>query len=241
MASFHFWLWRIPLISVYFVCLVMDDYCISVVAILDYLPFPGCVTNQGMLGLLILDCATIKAIRLIPTMKNTYIISYEICTISCFCIFIFVFDGFIWFLYPYLSGLIQWYWGNYDGPSATEIILENMGITDCYQTTLWHIKVQTHLRFPCRKMWMEFWANLTHWGREMHTCVGKLTIIASDNGLSPGQRQTIIWTNAGILLIGPLGTNFNEIIIEFIHFHSRKCTWKCCLENGVHFVSASMC
>ena len=34
----------------------------------------------------------------------------------------------------------------------------------------------------------------------MLICVGKLTIIGSDNGLSPDQRQTIIWTNAGILL-----------------------------------------
>ena len=44
----------------------------------------------------------------------------------------------------------------------------------------------------------------------------KLTIIGSDNGLSPGRRQAIIWTNAGtcILLIGPLGTNFSEILIE---------------------------
>ena len=40
-----------------------------------------------------------------------------------------------------------------------------------------------------------------------------LTIIGSDNGLSPGRRQAIIWTNDGILLIGPLGTNFNEIVI----------------------------
>ena len=55
---------------------------------------------------------------------------------------------------------------------------------------------------------------LTHWGRLTHICVGKLTIIGSDNGLSPGRRQAIIWTNAGILLIGPLGTNFSEIFIE---------------------------
>ena len=34
--------------------------------------------------------------------------------------------------------------------------------------------------------------------------------IASGNGMSPGRRQTIIWTNAGILLIGSLGTNFNQ-------------------------------
>ena len=55
---------------------------------------------------------------------------------------------------------------------------------------------------------------LTHWGQVRHICVNKLTIIGSDNGLSPGQCQAIIWTNAGILLIGPLGTNFSEILIE---------------------------
>ena len=52
---------------------------------------------------------------------------------------------------------------------------------------------------------------LTHWGRVTHICVVKQTVIGSDNGLSPGRRQAIIWTNAGILLIGPLGTNFSEI------------------------------
>ena len=55
---------------------------------------------------------------------------------------------------------------------------------------------------------------LTHWGRVTHICVGNLTIIGSDNGLSPGRRQAIIWTNAGILLIGPLRANFSEILIE---------------------------
>ena len=59
---------------------------------------------------------------------------------------------------------------------------------------------------------------LTHWGRATHTCVGKLTIIGSDNGLSPGRRQAITWTNAGIVLIGPLGTNFSEILIEIQAF-----------------------
>ena len=44
----------------------------------------------------------------------------------------------------------------------------------------------------------------------MHVCVSKLTNIGSDNGLSPGRRQAIIWTKAGILLIGPLGMNFSE-------------------------------
>ena len=37
---------------------------------------------------------------------------------------------------------------------------------------------------------------LTHWGRVTHICVCKLTIIGSDNGLSPGRRPAIIWTNA---------------------------------------------
>ena len=33
---------------------------------------------------------------------------------------------------------------------------------------------------------------LTHWGRVTHICVSKLTIIGSDNGLSPGRCQAII-------------------------------------------------
>ena len=55
-----------------------------------------------------------------------------------------------------------------------------------------------------------------------HICVGKLTIIGSDNGLSPERRQAIIWTNAGILLIGTLGTNFGEISIEIRIFSFKK-------------------
>ena len=55
-----------------------------------------------------------------------------------------------------------------------------------------------------------------------HICVGKLTIIGSDNGLSPDWRQAIIWTNAGILLIKPLGTNFSEILIEILTFSFKK-------------------
>ena len=55
-----------------------------------------------------------------------------------------------------------------------------------------------------------------------HICVSKLTIIGSDNGLSPGQRQAIIWTNAGILLIRILGTNFSEILGEIHSFSFKK-------------------
>ena len=63
---------------------------------------------------------------------------------------------------------------------------------------------------------------LTHWGRVTHICVSKLTIIGSDNGLSPDRRQAIIRTNAGILLIGPLGINFSEILIEILTFSFKK-------------------
>ena len=55
-----------------------------------------------------------------------------------------------------------------------------------------------------------------------HICVSKITIICSDNGLSPGRRQAIIWTSVGILLIGPLGTNFSEILIEIYTFSFKK-------------------
>ena len=67
---------------------------------------------------------------------------------------------------------------------------------------------------------------LTHWGRVTHICVSKLTIIGSDNGLSPGRRQAIIWTNAGILSIRNLGTNFSEIFSEIHAFSFKKMHWK---------------
>ena len=63
---------------------------------------------------------------------------------------------------------------------------------------------------------------LTHWGRVTHICVGKLIILGSDNGLSPGRRQAIIYTNTGILLIGHLGTNFKEILIAIQTFSFKK-------------------
>ena len=75
----------------------------------------------------------------------------------------------------------------------------------------------------------------------MHICVGKLSIIGPDNGLSPNRRQAIIWTNAGILLIGTLGTNFSEISIEICTFSFKKMCLKmssgkwrpCCLGLNV--------
>ena len=55
-----------------------------------------------------------------------------------------------------------------------------------------------------------------------HICISKLTITGSDNGLSPGRRQAIIWANAAILLIGPLGTKLSEILVEIYKFLFKK-------------------
>ena len=66
------------------------------------------------------------------------------------------------------------------------------------------------------------WTDKTHWGRVTLICVHKLTIILSDNGLSPSWCQAAIWNIAGILLIGPLGTNFSEISLEIHTFSLKK-------------------
>ena len=55
-----------------------------------------------------------------------------------------------------------------------------------------------------------------------HICVSKLTTIGWDNGLAPGRRQATISTNAGILLIGPLGTKFSEFLIVIHAFSFNK-------------------
>ena len=55
-----------------------------------------------------------------------------------------------------------------------------------------------------------------------HICVSDLTSIGLDNGLSPGWRQAIIRTNAGILLIRPLGTNFSEFLVAILIFSFKK-------------------
>ena len=92
---------------------------------------------------------------------------------------------------------------------------------------------------------------LTHWGQVTHIYVSKLACIGLDNGLSPGRRQAIIWTNAGILSIGPLGTNFSDSLIEILIFPFKKMHLKmstailsrpqcvdimaCCLEKWSHY------
>ena len=63
---------------------------------------------------------------------------------------------------------------------------------------------------------------LTHGGWMMHICISKLNIIGSDNGLSPGRCQAIIWTSDRILLIWPLETNFSKMLIKIHTFSFKK-------------------
>ena len=71
-------------------------------------------------------------------------------------------------------------------------------------------------------MFFDSRAWLTHWGRVQHICINKLITIGSDNGLSPGRHQAIIWTSAGILVIAFLGINFVEILIEMNNLSFKK-------------------
>ena len=68
-----------------------------------------------------------------------------------------------------------------------------------------------------------------------------LTIIGSDNGLSPGRRQSIIWNNVGILLIETLKMKFSGILIkiqifsfEKIHLNIPFGEYITCLLSGSH-------
>ena len=98
--------------------------------------------------------------------------------------------------------------------------------------TYWDLYQRTHISF--RKCCLEFlsmkyWSlhsglyDFTHWGQVTHICVSKLSITDSDNGLSPGRCQAIIWTSAGIFLIQTLGTHFSKILT--ISFKKMRLKW----------------
>ena len=82
---------------------------------------------------------------------------------------------------------------------------------------------------------------LSHWGRVTHIHISKLTIIGSDNGLVPGWHQAIIWTNAGILLIWTLGTNFSEIVGEIHTFSFKKMHLKLLSAKWWQLLSGPQC
>ena len=75
------------------------------------------------------------------------------------------------------------------------------------------------------------------YSRVVHICISKIITIDSDNGLSPDRHQAIIWTNAGILLLGPLGTNVSEIMIDWSSYiFIQQSGFETRLRNGGHFV-----
>ena len=69
---------------------------------------------------------------------------------------------------------------------------------------IWFVLALTHLPL-CRIYASEIW-------------------VSSDSGigLSPVRRQAITWTNADLLSIGPLGTNFSEISVDIQTFSLNK-------------------
>ena len=78
------------------------------------------------------------------------------------------------------------------------------------------IDMWQHMDGVTRLQWVN--TRATH----IYVCISKLTIIGLDSGLLPGRHQAIIRTNAGILLIWPLGTNFSEISIKIYAFSFKK-------------------
>ena len=125
----------------------------------------------------------------------------------------FLYDDFHRFDFLFLGGK-KWpesEWGSPSGDLCADTSHRKDG---CFVVNITRLRVSSSLtRDPLIK---------THWGRVTHIYVIRLTITGSDNDLSPGRRQTIIWTDAGILLIGPLGTNFSENSIEILTFSFTK-------------------
>ena len=91
---------------------------------------------------------------------------------------------------------------NFSVDNVSVDILAPNGVKSPAGTVLTYFRSCTGLAFE----------EVTHWGW--------------DNGLSPGRRQAIIWTNVGISLIGPLGTNFSEILHEIEEENAFENVWK---------------
>ena len=138
-------------------------------------------------------------------------------SLCCVCIVVVMISWLSGLIYPYSSGLF--YLHCYSLMNTNEATLNDMGKIDYNQ---YSNSQQGTTNKLCAYLLGHTVCRLTHWGRVTHICVGNLTIIGLDNGLSPGRRQAITWTNVGILLIGPLGTNFSEMLIKIHTFSFKK-------------------
>ena len=105
-------------------------------------------------------------------------------------------------------------WHAYNGISIPPNTLECPYIIDI--VTTFSIQFKKAI-WEGKTLWLTFC--LTHWGRVTHICIGKLTIIDSDNYLN----QCCYIVNC------PLGTNFSEISNEIQTFlHLKMSSAKCC-------------
>ena len=51
--------------------------------------------------------------------------------------------------------------------------------------------------------------------------------MGSDNGLSPGRRQAIIWTNAGVLLnVSEILNEIHALLLKEMHFKMSSAKWR---------------
>ena len=101
-------------------------------------------------------------------------------------------------------------------PKRLNILYQFRVVTIINMMTTIISKLKQHMHYPH--------AVLTKWSRVTHMCVRKITIIGTDNGLSPGRRHAIIWTNALSFLIRPLGTN-QLFLSKSMHFIHDKIFW----------------
>ena len=112
-----------------------------------------------------------------------------------------------------------------------------MGFDTCIVPACkWYDMLSDEIYFSIDK----YFSQLIKVGRCIYASVN-LTIIASDNGLSPVRCQAINCSNAGLLLIGLMGTNFSEIFINMKQISHKKLSLKISSEIAGNFVSVSMC
>ena len=79
------------------------------------------------------------------------------------------------------------------------------------------------LELWCKLQWNLFpWVLLTQSPPSAAYMSVNCVSVGSGNGLSPVLLQAINWTNAGLLSIGPIGTNFSWIRIEIQNFSFRQ-------------------
>ena len=72
--------------------------------------------------------------------------------------------------------------------------VKTMSVNREYKRTMQ--KIKHYLRHENKEL--SYCETLTHWGQVMHICVSNLDIVCSGNGLFPGRRKAIIWSNNGI-------------------------------------------